>query len=238
MMSHEVHVWRLRLTAEPWAVRILERALAADERERAQRFLFTVHRDRYIQSRAFLRHVLSRFLGGTPEEVRFQYGRYGKPELAGSEQPLGFNLSHAGEWAMLSVCAAGRIGIDIEPIRPDHVTPGLVSQVFAPNEQRALAELPPQRHAEAFFKGWCSKEAYVKGLGLGFSRSLHSFEVCVDPDRPHRLLKGSAVDGSWFLHGIPVAAEYAGVLAIDREPVRITASEWGSADFGLERERP
>ena len=53
-----VHVWHARLTAAPEDYAVLERLLAADERDRAARFQHQRDRERYVIGRGLLRQLL------------------------------------------------------------------------------------------------------------------------------------------------------------------------------------
>jgi 4'-phosphopantetheinyl transferase len=104
----------------------------------------------------------------------------------------------------------------------------MMAQVFAPAEQAAVAATPADRRAEAFFKCWTSKEAYIKGLGDGLAIPLRSFEVCVDPARPARLLRpyeAAPAGAAWSLHDVrALPLGYAATLAA-AGPQRIAVVE-------------
>ena len=73
-----------------------ERALAVlseDERARAARFVFDVHRHRFIACRAWLRGQLGERVSRAAHDLRFEYGPVGKPALPGGA--LRFNVSHS-----------------------------------------------------------------------------------------------------------------------------------------------
>src|ERR1041384_4470701 len=92
-----VHVWAARMDLKPAALAALSAMLSANERERAARFHFEQHRNRFIAGRGFLRIVLRRYLRSEPLAVEFDYGPHGKPALAGrlAETGLHFNLAHS-----------------------------------------------------------------------------------------------------------------------------------------------
>src|SRR5207249_2910129 len=74
-------------------------------------------RSRQIAMTAFLRDVLSRYIGAEAGNLRFTRGVRGKLELALST--LRFNFSHAENVALLAVAPSGEIGIEIEEVRND-----------------------------------------------------------------------------------------------------------------------
>ncbi|HEX5984546.1 MAG TPA: hypothetical protein VFY69_10100, partial [Solirubrobacterales bacterium] len=93
----EVHVWRTDLDAPGWPS---ASGLPADERARANRFLSTEARLRWVAARWALRGVLSRYLDLEPTEIELARGEHGKPRLAEDGGRLEFNLSHSGPAAL------------------------------------------------------------------------------------------------------------------------------------------
>lgn len=219
-----VHVWRISLVATSAKLDELAQCLAADEMAAARRYVFAQHRDRFIAARANLRRILAGYLDQQPNELRFCYGAYGKPELvaADSAHKIAFNLSHSGDWALVAIAADFAVGIDIEQIRPDAATLRAIEQQFSLRERAVIAGVSAERRTAALFKAWTSKEAYIKGLGAGFSVRLADFDVCVDPDKPPRLLRAHAVaERSWCLHELPAIPGYSAALATALVPAQI-----------------
>jgi 4'-phosphopantetheinyl transferase len=97
-------------------------------------------------------------------------GAYGKPMLP--DGPC-FNLSHAGDYALLAV-SDQEIGADIERLRKAD-TSALAKRFYHPDEQTALAASTSPM--ELFFTIWALKESYIKNIGRGFSVSPASFAV-------------------------------------------------------------
>ena len=77
-----VHVWRVDLSAADTRIPNLESALSLDERARAARVPLGENRRRFVVSRVVLRCLLSQYAEVAPEQLRFDYGPHGKPELA------------------------------------------------------------------------------------------------------------------------------------------------------------
>lgn len=230
----EVHVWRVPLDCGPDEIRSLSELLAADERERAARFHFPLHRDRFTVGRARLRQLLGRYLGKDPAALEFRYGSAGKPELAGCEAGacLPFNVSHSDGLALIAIGGPGRLGVDIERIRP-RTEPDSFGSFFAPAEEAALLALPRELRERAFFACWTRKEAYIKGRGDGLGFGLDRFEVSVCPDAPASLLR--VLDhpeeaARWELRSLDAAPDYAGALAVEGHGWRLRSFDWKSAD--------
>lgn len=78
---NDVHVWQARLDVAPTQVKLFAQTLSADEHQRARRFKFEVHRDRFIVGRGILRSLLSHYLCCSPQGLTFGYELHGKPML-------------------------------------------------------------------------------------------------------------------------------------------------------------
>jgi 4'-phosphopantetheinyl transferase len=152
--------------------------LSASERDRAQRFAAGEVRRRFVTSHTALRDILSRYCDETPGDMVIEAPERGKPRLP--QHPyLSFNLSHAGDWALVAVAHSAEIGIDLEEIREDVRVVELAQRFLAPAEAAHLAGLHPGARIEAFFRFWTCKEAFVKALGRGFDLPLRRFTVAL-----------------------------------------------------------
>src|SRR5215813_14412629 len=72
----------LALDVHEDVVRQFQDSLAADEQLRADRFEFAQDRRRFVVRRGALRVVLGWYLTTSPDRLRFEWNRYGKPSLA------------------------------------------------------------------------------------------------------------------------------------------------------------
>jgi 4'-phosphopantetheinyl transferase len=221
--ADEVHVWRTSLERPPAAVERLRLLLSRDECARADRFRFERDRSRYVVGRALLRLLLGRYLGQEPEEVRFEYGAYEKPYLAGT--PLWFNLSHSGTVALYAFTAAAEVGIDVEVDEGDFARERIAERFFSPTEVAALRSLPESLQARAFLTCWTRKEAFIKARGDGLSLPLDSFDVSLAPQAPPGLLRTAWSDeepAHWRLEDLSDPAEgYVAALALRRQGARV-----------------
>lgn len=195
----EVHLWWLDLApAAPVAAR-LARCLDAHERERAARFHFDVHRDRYVAAHGQLRGLLGAYAGADPAGLRFEHEERGKPRLAAAAADgtpthgLAFNLSHSDNEGLVAIGRVAPLGADIEVRRHLPDLEALAVSHFTTSELGELHSLPEPRRHDGFFAAWTRKEAYVKALGAGLSVPLDGFEVALHPDRPAAL---RSIEGS------------------------------------------
>ena len=191
--------------------------LSADEQARARRFVFDLHRRRFIACRAALRARLAGRLGRAAGTLQFEYGPVGKPALAGGDT-LRFNLSHSDRYALLAVGDRAELGVDIERVRPLSDMNALAERVFSEAERAALARVPADRKADAFFAGWTRKEAYIKARGEGIGL-LEAIEVTLSPGEPPRLVR---VEGRpdepqrWSIQSLDPTPGFAAAVCLQR----------------------
>jgi 4'-phosphopantetheinyl transferase len=211
-----VHVWLVDLDRPPLPAGELEGHLAPDERERAARFRFDVHRRRFATGRGLLRELLGRLLGEAPASLSFVYGEKGKPSLPGTD--LRFNLSHSQNAALVAVCRGRELGVDVEHMRWIDDAGMLVERFFAPWEREIFAALDEGDRLTGFYTGWTRKEAYVKARGDGLSLPTSAFEVEMAPGSRARLLRFDQEPeevGRWTLAALEPADGFLGALAVE-----------------------
>lgn len=215
LTTNKVHVWawsldRTLLVAD-W------RILSEAETARARRFAHPQDRDRYVIAHSVMRTLLSRYSGIHADEIAFSTNAYGKPQIQcdeGAEQ-IQFNLSHSAGVAVLAVSRGHQLGIDIEQIRP--IDPLVAEHHFSPRELLTLGKLPSGQWLAGFYRCWTSKEALLKGEGLGLNLALDGFDVEVDPQLPPELIAvqpNTRVAANWRLVELVPAQNIVGTLAI------------------------
>jgi 4'-phosphopantetheinyl transferase len=182
----------------------LEVVLSEAERRRAGRFLRESDAQSYIISHAQLRRALATRLGCGPQDVKIETSKHGKPFLSGA-QNLHFNLSHAGDYALIALSSAAPVGVDIEKINPksDYLA---IAQRFFAQDECSYIECNESR-IDAFFKIWTLKEAYVKAIGRGLAYGMDKFSV-ISPEQQ----VVSKVDG-YQLQSVDVPKGYYGAVA-------------------------
>lgn len=222
-----VHIWRASLRVDAEALIAL---LAPDERDRARCFRFERDREAFIVARGTLRLVLSRYLGIAPEDLVFRYGDHGKPELA-MDSDVQFNLSHAGDVALIAVARSRQLGVDVEPIRALPDADRIVERFFSSREVAVYRSLPSPARPEAFFTCWTRKEAFIKALGDGLTHPLDAFDVTVCPEEPAALrwVRGVASPPPWHFEALSIDPGYAATVVVEGAPCPVTC--WDSAEL-------
>jgi 4'-phosphopantetheinyl transferase len=212
----DAEVWLADLDAADASESALA-VLSEDEQARARRFVFDVHRHRFIACRAALRARLAERLGRAPGSLRFEYGPVGKPSLAGHDT-LRFNVSHSDRYALLALADQAEVGVDIEQIRPLSDMNALAERVFSHGERAALAQVPGDRQADAFFAGWTRKEAYIKARGDGIGM-LDAIEVTLSPGEPPRLVRVTGQPDEperWSIQSLSTVSGFAAAVCLQR----------------------
>jgi 4'-phosphopantetheinyl transferase len=164
VIAPDIHVWPLHLPNVEATK--LEPLLSPDERERASRYRFDHLRESFVITRAALRCLLARYVGGDPAAIRFDYGAKGKPALAGG---IEFSTTHSGDMAAFAIAQGCAVGIDLERVRPVSHMVDIAARFFSAIEYLELMSLPPAERDAAFFRCWTRKEACVKVTGEGLS---------------------------------------------------------------------
>ena len=214
----EVHVWEFPVTASDSELETYAILLSEDERTRASRFRFERDARRFTVARASVRSILGGYTGSAGRDLRFNYSQYGKPSLAGITTDVCFNVSHSADLAMLAVVRGREVGVDLEMIRGEVEIDKLAQRFFSLQERESLRAIPRQDRTSAFFRCWTCKEAFLKAQGLGLSRSLESFDVEVNPERPSRILAtrpDPREAARWSLIDVPAVPAYAAAVAAE-----------------------
>lgn len=112
------------------------------------------------QQRALLGSILIRWaLLPYIDEVLLYLAQneFGRPYIAGHPHWQGdFNLSHSGNWIVLAVTTIGRVGIDVEEIKP--VSEDVMVYALSETERQLVSHQP----LHVFYEFWTLKEALFK----------------------------------------------------------------------------
>ena len=215
----EVHIWRGNLDLSRERVEKLALTLSTDEVERANRFYFQQHKERFIVGRGTLRTILASYLKTDPVTLQFEYNKRGKPRLGGdfSGHELQFNLSHSEGLVLYGFTRGHLLGIDVEYLSAGKDIEGIAQRFFTPREYAIIKELAEPEKQKAFFRCWTAKEAYLKAVGSGLAGSINSIEVSFLTEEAIELLsidKNSQAAANWSLLNIPLSQDYIATLAI------------------------
>ena len=219
--------WRVDLAQADDRVAALAEVLAADEQERANRFVFARDRRRFVVTRACLRVLLGAAEGRAPASIRFAYGERGKPSLAGGAtlRPLHFSVSHSQDVAVIALSRHAALGVDVEALRPLPDAADIACRYFTAPEANTIATAPAAQRLLTFFLCWTRKEALAKAQGDALALALGRYRVSCRPGEPARALEidGSAADAAeWSVYDLTPAPGFAGAAAMHAPPRPLT----------------
>lgn len=197
------------------------------EQARAARFVRDRDQRRFRVAHAALRHILALHLDMAPERIRFSAGAKGKPSVANALD-LRFNLSHAGERALVALAVGREVGVDIEEVRDLDVL-GLVQVVCSPAERELIAAASDSCRLQLFYSCWTRKESYVKALGDGLSFPVWDLDLQLDVDDLQRRTasrrKSNDTD-RWTIRPLPMGPDYVAALTVEGNSFAIMSTEF------------
>jgi 4'-phosphopantetheinyl transferase len=240
LANDEIHIWCTSSDQPAYLVDKFSCTLSIDERARAGRYYFEKDRKRFIIRHGILRMILGRYLRAEPSELKFCYGRNGKPRPADTfgNGPLSFSMSSSEGLALYAFTRNREIGVDVECVRDIPEMDRLVELIFSAMEAHVYRALPKHLKREAFFACWTRKEACLKVTGEGLSLPLDKFELTVDPGEPPSLL---GIDGDqksacrWTIHDFKPISGFTAAIAA--EGLNWGLRRWQWTGFNLPQER-
>jgi 4'-phosphopantetheinyl transferase len=230
----QVHVWRASLAATPGELAAHLAVLSDEERSRAGRFHFDVHRNRFVAGRGIQRQVLARYLGADPAALRYRLAEHGKPSLDHPHADSGvrFNVSNSGDGLLVAVSLGRELGVDLEAVLPVSDRDAVARRFFSAPENEVYDTIAHDARDLAFFTCWTRKEAYIKALGEGLTMPLDCFDVTLRPGEPARLLctRGRPDEaGRWTLREIDPGPGWLGALAVEGADWELRLFDWNPA---------
>jgi 4'-phosphopantetheinyl transferase len=216
----EMHLWVVRISQQDSCDIERAKLLSKAEVERAARYGSDFHRACFLQRRTAQRIILAAYLDISPQDVVYETNGFGKPSVRFGQGSTGlsFNASHSGTIALIAIVRSGRIGVDVEQLRPSGEDAAIAERFFTIREAATLAALPPEDRITGFFNAWTRKEALVKALGGGLSIPLDSFDVSLRPNEPPAILRWnvpSAAPVRWRMHHLEPAPGYVAAAVFE-----------------------
>lgn len=213
-----IHIWQVNLDLSKPQLSNLWDLLSPTEQQRALRFKFDQHRNRFIAAKGSLRILLSRYLSKDPVSIDFFTNKYGKPFLTEQNEnaPLYFNASDSQDLALFALSHEELIGVDIEYMRTTIDNLAIGQRFFSAAEYQFLSQFKIDQQQKVFFQIWTLKEAFIKALGLGLSFPLKDFDVAIDDSKAYlAAVRGHNLHArDWTLHSFPISDDFMGALAI------------------------
>lgn len=220
--------WATPLTPDDELLGLLDPA----ERTRYAAYRKPEDQRRFLTGRVLARTVVGQRLGVPPGAVQLDAtcphcGKpHGRPRVVGAELEL--SITHAGDRVGLALTTGVPVGLDVEAAGRSSGD-DLIRYSLTDSEHAAVAALPPEARATAFFTYWTRKEAVMKATGLGLKLPLRSITLS-PPDEPPRLL--AATDGgvdparTTIVDLDPGPGYLAALALLTARPVAVTEHAW------------
>jgi len=210
-----IDVWRIELDQPLEIAANLVEILSAEERERADRFVFARDAARFRLCRAMLRLGLAWYLKRAPREIGLTAGWRGKPRLA---EPAGlyFNVSHCHGLALIAFTTVGEVGVDLEAAGRDLEAVEIASSNFTRKEAEMIASAPTsEEQIQLFLRFWTRKEAVLKADGCGILDGLDLVDVSQQAENLVRLPGGGvdSTESGWLVRDMDGIDGFAGAIA-------------------------
>ncbi|MFF5996606.1 4'-phosphopantetheinyl transferase superfamily protein [Lysinibacillus sp. KU-BSD001] len=156
-----------QLTPSEWESFL--KVLPFDVQRKITQYKHWQDRQRALLGSALIRWALFPYI----DEVllHLAHDEHGRPYIAGHPHWQGdFNLSHSGNWIVLAITTNGRVGIDVEEIKP--VNEEMMAYALSEAELQLVSHQP----LPVFYEFWTLKEALFK-TGLLPIRSPHLLDT-------------------------------------------------------------
>ena len=219
-LDKQVHGWYANASkVNTDTVRSLLRLLSDEERHRATRYRFLNDQHGFVFRRGLLRCLLGSYLERDPASVQIRYNDFGKPNIPDEniENSLQFNLSHSNEYVLYAFTRIGRIGVDIECLRPLRGMNAIAKAFFSDSENAGLDQLTVIAKQKAFYRCWTRKEAFVKAIGEGLSH-LDTIGGAVLPGKQSEINTiewNYRANGKWSLQSFDAIPGYTAAIAVE-----------------------
>ncbi|WP_455810436.1 4'-phosphopantetheinyl transferase family protein [Clostridium butyricum] len=177
------YIYILKISEFPRDRKYEDISLISSYRKRKmQKYRFIEDSYRCMIAELLVRYVLTNKLGYKNNELIFCISEYGKPYLKNqSMKEIHFNFSHSGKYVVCAIDSE-QCGVDIEYI--DNYNTDMVNNIFHIKEAIKLNQYNNVEKANKYFTFlWTMKEAYLKALGIGLSKSLSSFYIQKHSDK-------------------------------------------------------
>ena len=169
--------------------------------------------------RAALRQLLCQHLKCNNAQLCFATEQHGKPYAAvdGKRVSTQFSVSHSDSHGLIMINDHARVGIDVETLKAQRDYDGIAKMIFSPDEYTEILSLTGQRKIDLFYRIWTFKEALVKAVGSGLSKSLTKVEI--PPPFRHGRQKGmiefpESSGKKWILENLSTK-QYAAASALE-----------------------
>ncbi|CDS42541.1 L aminoadipate semialdehyde [Echinococcus multilocularis] len=179
------------------------RCISTTDQENALKFAYKRDVKSFLAARLLTLYMARRLFGLDPINVNVKRSEYRRPYLEG-ELDFDFNLSHNGDFTLLTSCHEMRTGVDVMQVELPPASGSVagfllkMKSLFAPSEWHLLTSTNCEDGGRIrnFFRLWCLKEAFVKNIGTGLRTDISTVEFDLSGAAPKCTYPG-LVDTEW-----------------------------------------
>lgn len=220
-MRIEVEAWYVALANAPAPTDAELEELSDDERARLSSYLVAAPARIFSVTRLALRRLLASRMGCRVADLRLDVGASGKPFLIDAPH-LFFNVSHCPTGALIALCDAVPVGIDIENRAASAFDPHIAAAVCTPRELSWFLDHPACRD-DAFVRWWSRKEAIMKAWGDGLSQRMSMIDIDATAAASGLVLFPERERAMWLDLALPLAEVGAvAVASVDVTSIDVT----------------
>ncbi|MBS0185565.1 MAG: 4'-phosphopantetheinyl transferase superfamily protein [Proteobacteria bacterium] len=217
--SDNVTIFILNLKDLRVCVPLLTMYLSDAEKEKAKKFLFDYLKEDYLISHGILRILLSQYLSCAPFDVQYVYNDFQKP-FCKNNPKLHFNISHSKDVICYAFSYDHEIGIDIEFMDNKIPIKNLCSLIASQKELKIYNKVNKDK-VYLFYKLWTLKEAFLKALGTGLSRSPSNIETTILPKEIFKVIQmrdsEEEIKKNWTFCPLHTLPNYLGAVAVRKK---------------------
>jgi 4'-phosphopantetheinyl transferase len=155
-----------------------------------------VRRRRQEMSRRLTLRVIADVVGVPQSQLELTTDAHGRPSVARdtvleAKRHLlpDFSVAHSENVFAIGVTFVGRIGVDVELLRPRTETPTPPNDLLTALEKDWIRTIPPDDRPLALLCAWTAKEAMVKAVGHGAAFGIERVETAPLPDGSLRIAR-------------------------------------------------
>lgn len=175
LQKNEVDLFWIDLSSIPLDLALL----SPDERQRHDDYINPSRQIQFAKSRSMLRRILTDYLPIPPQDIRFEYGKFGKPSIMVEQNhaDIHFNLSHSGDWFVCAVTQGKSVGVDIEVMRPILNMDNLAQQQLSLEKWQTFQQSTDAEKQRIFFDEWTRREATFKATESDEAANIELFAL-------------------------------------------------------------
>lgn len=203
----EVHVWIIRW--QQLVTWLLSKVQILHDEEISSVKKFRVYEDRMrsLTGKIVSKILLAHYTGIPQSQIKMSIGYFGKPYFssANCSKHIDYNISHSKEFVLLAFTNYKSIGADVEAVKEIDNNSTIARHCFTHEENLNILH----GNHKSFFRYWTAKESYVKALGVGLNKDMHSFSI-----QGNRVKENGKMLNEWIVNEVEFDKQYSAHVTV------------------------